>query len=159
MNEVEIRRFQESDVNEIHETIMLSVETSVLTKVYEPDRIDEFRRLYTPEYIADISRQRHMYVAVYDQKIVGCAAVSLVDGRAYVSCVYINPNYQGLGIGRKLLEALEKDEISVRAGTMFLHAVLTAKKFYEKLGYYVEDDIPEIIVEIGVEFIELVKKL
>ena len=70
--------------------------------------------MYTKKCILGYSKLRHMYVAVYNGKVVGCAAVSPVESMAFVSCVYINNNYQGLGIGKKLIEALEKDDIRLR---------------------------------------------
>ena len=64
-----------------------------------------------------------------------------------------------MGIGRKLINALEKDEISVKAGKIFLHALLTARKFYEKLCFHIEEDFPEIIRDTYVDIIQLVKEL
>ena len=87
--------------------------------------------MYTKKCILGYSKLRHIYVADYDGKVVGCAAVPPVDSMAYISCVYINNNYQGMGIGKKL-----------KAGKMFLHALLTARKFYEKLGFHIEGGLP-----------------
>ena len=57
------------------------------------------------------------------------------------------------------MSALEKDEISINAGKMFLHAVLTAIKFYEKMGFRFEEECPEIILDSGVEVVTMVKEL
>ena len=76
----------------------------------------------------------------------GYAAVSLEDSMAYVSCVYINNKYQGIGAGTKLMAALEKDEISPKAGKMFLHANLTASTFYKKLGFHSDKRIISILI-------------
>jgi N-acetylglutamate synthase-like GNAT family acetyltransferase len=34
----------------------------------------------------------------FDGKVVGCATVSYDETKAFVSCVYINNNYQGVGV-------------------------------------------------------------
>ena len=64
-----------------------------------------------------------------------------------------------MGIGKKLLSALEEDEISIKSGKMRLHATLTSRKFYEKAGFHMEEDPPEIIYDTGVEVIQLIKEL
>lgn len=156
---VEIRRFKESDVNGVHETIMKSLENNFLTRVYESIKFQIWRDVYTPEYILGMSKRRHLYVAIYKGKVVGSAAVSLENSVAYISCVYTNSDYQGLGIGRKLMTAVEKDEISVKAGKMYLHAIMTASPFYKKVGFHYETEYPEVIVDCGIEVIPMVKEL
>lgn len=162
MDQVQIRRFEEADLEGAYETVQLGLETDVMTRVYEPAQLEAWRELYSPKYILGLSRLRHLYVAVYEGgrgQIVGTAAVHRIDSEAYVSCVYVNPRYQGLGIGKKLMDAIEKDEISQETGKMTLSASMTAKKFYEKFGFHSEGEFPEIIVECGFETVHLVKEL
>ena len=156
---VQIRRFTESDLHGVHETIMKSLYSDLLAKVYEPSKFIIWRDVYTPKYILGLSKMRHLYVAVYKEQIVGCAAVSQDKSMAYIGCVYIDSDYQGLKIGKKLMSALEKDEISINAGKMFLHAVLTAIKFYKKMGFHYEKEYPEIILDSGIEVVTMVKEL
>ena len=157
---LKIRRFKESDLDGVYETITLAFETASIAKVYEPDKFKIWHDMYTKEGILNYAKQRHMYVAVYNEKIVGCATVSpMKPMTAFVSCVYVNKNYQGMGIAHKLIEALEKDEISQKAGKMLLHAILTSKTFYEKIGFHIEESFPEIIYDTGVEVIQLVREV
>jgi GNAT superfamily N-acetyltransferase len=43
--------------------------------------------------------------------------------------------YQGQGIGRKIIETLEKDEYFMRAKRIEIPASITACQFYRKMGY------------------------
>ena len=79
---------------------MKSLYSGLLAKVYEPSKFIIWRDVYTPKYILGLSKMRHLYVAVYKDEIVGCAAVSPDESMAYIGCVYINSDYQGLGIGK-----------------------------------------------------------
>lgn len=45
------------------------------------------------------------------------------------------PDYQGKGVGRKIIEALEADEYFLRARRTEVGSSLTAVNFYRKMGY------------------------
>ena len=49
--------------------------------------------------------------------------------------IFILPEYQGKGIGRKIIETLEKDEYFLRAKRIKVPASITAVPFYKKMGY------------------------
>lgn len=154
---IRIGRFRESDLAAVHDTIMSALEDVRLNKVYEST--EPWKALYTQKYILGISRLRHLYVAEREGKIVGCAAVHPDEGMAYVSTVYTHSACHGMGVGRMLLDALEDDEISITSGRMKLHAALTAKRFYEGLGYQVEEKFPEVVMDSGIETLVMVKEL
>ena len=157
--QVLIRRFEESDVDDVYETIFKSLYNNGLKKIYEPVKFKIWEDVYTPKYIIGLAKTKHFYVAVYKEKVVGCAAVSIVESVAFIECVYINTDYQGLGIGKKLITACEEDEFSKKAGKINLHAVLSAVKFYQKMGFHFEKECPEVIVDCGLEIVSMIKEL
>jgi len=53
-------------------------------------------------------------------------------------------NYQGRGIGRKIIETLEQDEYFTRASRIEVPASITALEFYKKMGYDYKDGIAEL---------------
>lgn len=79
-------------------------------------------------------------VSAYDgDKLVGMVA-TMDDGcmNAYVHYVLVDPEYQGYGIGRKLMQINDekyKDYINV-----VLIAYNNAIKFYKSLNYKINDD-------------------
>ena len=49
--------------------------------------------------------------------------------------IFISPEHQGKGIGRKIIETLEKDKYFLRAKRIEVPASITAVPFYKKMGY------------------------
>jgi len=58
--------------------------------------------------------------------------------------IFILPEYQGKGLGRKLIETLEQDEYALRAARIEIPASITAVGFYRKLGYDYKDSIAKL---------------
>ena len=72
---------------------------------------------------------RHSFVAEMDGQIVG---FSDMDDTGYLGRLYVHKDYQGLGIGKALYQTAES---AVDVPRYTLQASVTAKTFYEKLGY------------------------
>ena len=72
---------------------------------------------------------RHSFVAELDGMVVGFADM---DDVGYLGRLYVHKDYQGRGIGKTLCDAVEK---AVDVTKFTLHSSITAKLFYEKLGY------------------------
>ena len=70
--------------------------------------------------------------------IIGCGAIApywdKIDESSLFT-IFISPEYQGKGIGRKIIETLEKDEYFLRAKRIEIPASITAVQFYKKMGY------------------------
>ena len=49
--------------------------------------------------------------------------------------IFVLPEYQGKGIGRRIIQTLEQDEFFFRAKRIEIPASLTAVDFYRKMGY------------------------
>lgn len=62
--------------------------------------------------------------------------------------VFVLPEYQGKGIGKKIVETLEKDESFLNANKVKVFSSitavdLTAVDFYKKLGYHYKKGVFE----------------
>ena len=70
--------------------------------------------------------------------VVGCAGLEYYADDALIRSVALDPAYQGLRLGRRLIEALEAQALhdGVRALYLLTH---TARPFFQHLGYA---DIP-----------------
>jgi ribosomal protein S18 acetylase RimI-like enzyme len=65
----------------------------------------------------------------------------------YLSNVAVYPEYRSLGLGSRLLGAIEEEVKGVGKNRMVLHADVTnhgAIKLYEKLGYRIEEKAPAL---------------
>ena len=49
--------------------------------------------------------------------------------------IFVDPNWQGKGIGRKIIETLEQDAYFKRARRIEIPASITGVDFYRKMGY------------------------
>ena len=49
--------------------------------------------------------------------------------------IFVHPDYQGKGVGRKLIETLERDEYFLRADRIEITASINAVGYYLKMGY------------------------
>lgn len=55
--------------------------------------------------------------------------------------IFVLPEYQGKGVGRKIIETLEQDEFFLRAKRVEIPASITACGFYKKMGYSYKNGI------------------
>ena len=107
-----VRRFENGDAEEVSRLICTTIEISN-KKDYPEDLADKLIRTETPEHVLGQSGWTHMYVVLDGEKIIGCGAIGPYWGRVDESSlftVFVHPEYQGRGIGRKIMETLEQDE-------------------------------------------------
>lgn len=79
-----------------------------------------------------------MYVVCDNSQIIGCGAIAGYWGSTTESIlltIFVLPEYQGKGIGSKIIETLEQDEYFLRAKRIEIPASITAVEFYRKMGY------------------------
>jgi putative acetyltransferase len=86
---------------------------------------------FTQDMVIEKMAQRDVFVAVRDHVIVG--TISLGDGKLH--SMFVEPRLQGEGIGRCLVKHLERHAVSRGLSVLRLSSSITAKLFYEKLGY------------------------
>ena len=108
--------------------------------------MDELIRTETPEHVLGRSGWTHMYVLQDEGKIIGCGAIGPYWGKEDESSlftIFVLPEYQGKGIGRKIVETLEQDEYFLRAKRIEIPASITGVPFYLKMGYHYKNGISE----------------
>jgi len=86
---------------------------------------------FTPATLVQYSKERNVFVAVENEKILGTASLKEDD----ISTVFVNPNIHGKGIGSKLMDKVE--DLAKRNGykTVKLSSSLTSFEFYKRRGY------------------------
>lgn len=132
-----VRRFEEKDAQETAEMIRGTL-MEINRKDYDEKEMERIADGYCAERIRRIAEEAHLYVVCSEGKIIGTGAVKR-DGMQGEECeivtVFAHPGYQGCGVGRKIICALEDDEWFRKAGRVHLDASITAHRFYEKMGY------------------------
>jgi ribosomal protein S18 acetylase RimI-like enzyme len=64
--------------------------------------------LLTPELLRDKARAETIFLAFQGERLVGCVAVDERGDHLYLGKLAVDPDVQGLGIGRRLLDAAEQ---------------------------------------------------
>ncbi len=129
-----IRRFQMGDENALSALIRRTLREVNYTS--PKSELDYLIPHYSPETMVELSRTGHTYVLEEDGQIVGSGTV-LPDGasEAEIVAAFLVPESIGKGYGRKLFEALEADELAVKAERVWLTSSDMALGFYEHMGW------------------------
>lgn len=146
MESLIIRRFNNDDASTVSNIICRNF-LEVNIKDYSKEEMEKLAELYNADKILSINGYAHMYVATIDDKVVGCGAISSFWGKqdeSILLTIFVLPELHGKGIGRKIIETLEKDELFLRSKRIEIPASITACEFYKKLGYDYKDGIKEL---------------
>ena len=145
---ITIRAFEPEDAVSVSKLVRKVVKES-LSKDYPEPTVQLLYIEYKPEYFKEPIHNQKIFIAEDDGKIVGTAAI---HGNLIMD-VFVDPEYEGKGIGSQLLAHLERLARLQGHTTTQISANPYAIDFYEKLGYikveetYLEPyDLWEIIV-------------
>ncbi len=136
-----IRRFTEADAVWVSELIARSLRGSCV-RDYGETAIEALIQRMQPKDLLYRAAYTHFYVAEENGRIVGCGAIGPFWESKTESClfnVFVDPAFQRRGIGRALIETLERDEYGARASRIHVHASVTGLPFYRSLGYHHEN--------------------
>ena len=143
MKTITLRRFRNGDEFAVSDVICTTLAISN-RKDYSPGFIEENIRSHSPEVIAARAEEAHFYVATDGETIIGCGGITGYWGsteESYLISIFVLPNHQGKGVGRKIVETLEADEYFRRAWRTEVGSSLTAVSFYRRMGYELKNGI------------------
>ena len=141
-----VRRFQYNDAVEVSALIIKTLRTTN-AKDYSAEYIETDVKAFSPEGVIERAGWTHFYVVCDKECIVGCGAIGSYWGKEDESSlfnIFVLPEYQGKGVGRKIIETLENDEYFLRAKRVEIPASITACEFYKKMGYSYKNGIDVI---------------
>lgn len=127
-----LRRYIPSDVGGILSVFKNSIET-LCAQDYSPSQIAAWTKCADKEVWNAQFLSRHTTVAVADGIVVGFCDTEICG---HIDRLYVSPDYARRGIGKALVKDAES---AVEAKTVFVEASVTAKPFFEKLGYAVAE--------------------
>ena len=138
-----IRRFCEADAEQVSALIIHTLQTSN-SKDYSAEIINVLEKKMQPAGVLERAGWTHFYVAEENGDIIGCGAIGPYWGSETESSlfnIFVLPECQGKGVGRKIIETLERDEYFLRAEHVEVPASITGVGFYRKLGYEYKNGI------------------
>ena len=133
---LKIRPAQESDASQISGLVQETIRISN-AQDYSKAVVERVVANFSTDTVQHLLKSRIVLVADQDEVIVGTASL---EGDI-VRTVFVDPEVQGLGIGRRLMDAIEL--LAAKKGTVVrqVPSSLTARLFYAQLGYIeVRDD-------------------
>lgn len=92
----------------------------------------------TPDVVAPRFAEGPIWVAELDGEVVGTVSLTTEPEGFYIRSMAVRPGSQGLGIGHKLLDALEVHIETSEIERIFLYTtyfIQGAKELYEKHGF------------------------
>ncbi|MFH1420366.1 MAG: GNAT family N-acetyltransferase [Candidatus Aenigmatarchaeota archaeon] len=127
---MQIRKFKKGDEIKVSNIIRRCLR-EVNSKDYHKKVITNLCKFFTPSQIIKNSKNRTIFVAIENDKLVGTA--SLKGDKVFT--VFVNSDMHGKGIGSKLMDKIE--DLAKKKGykTIKVPASLTAFEFYKKRGY------------------------
>ncbi|MFB2769371.1 GNAT family N-acetyltransferase [Pelatocladus sp. BLCC-F211] len=129
-----IRQFHHQDTQEIMQLFYDTVH-NINIQDYTPEQVDA----WAPQYMDYRRWNEHLhskmsYVAELDGKIIGFAQLE-PDG--HIDCFYCHKDFQGMGVGSKLLDTLQTQAEALGIKRLFAEVSITAKGFFEHKGFQV----------------------
>ena len=134
---MEIRRFRQEDAAEVERLITRTLRVTN-SRDYSPEDIEANVLSHSAETVLKQAEDGHSYLACDGARIVGCGTVAGIGGsktESILLSIFVLPEYQGRGVGRQIVETLERDEYFLRAERVEISSSITAVEFYRKLGY------------------------
>jgi GNAT superfamily N-acetyltransferase len=151
MNTIRIKRYQSGQEIMIHQLIK---------KVYDEfvslDYSDEGNRFFyewiKPSTIAERQcNQINLWVAFIDSKLIGM--IEIRDNK-YISLLFVDKEYQGQGIAKKLFDKSLKEIIrrDPKLDKFYVHASPYSIPIYKKMGFIETDNMQE---ENGMKYLPM----
>lgn len=127
-----IRKYAVPDLMEILQLFYDTVHT-VNSKDYSQEQVDAWApKQLNVERWADFFAKNISYVAEIDGKITGFGDLTR---EGYLNTLYVHKDFQGKGIGSRIVKILEKEAKALSLNEITTEASITAKPFFEKRGY------------------------
>jgi putative acetyltransferase len=131
---ITIRQGKLSDLLELQQLFVDTIKTVCKTD-YNDQQINVWTASITnTQRWLNIIDKQLVLVAQENDKIVGFCSL---DNYNYIDLFYVHKDKQGLGIARLLYQEIEKEAIKNRQKQLTSDVSITARPFFEKIGFIV----------------------
>lgn len=98
---------------------------------YSSEIISQVEQSFSPQAILRLLAQRKVFVATLGNHVVATASLDL----DVVRSVFVEPAYQGRGIGRQLMTRIQLVAIAGGLNELRVPSSITAEGFYASIGF------------------------
>jgi N-acetylglutamate synthase-like GNAT family acetyltransferase len=126
-----MRKFRPADLNAVKKLIYNTIDVCY-PAVYCPEAIKYTKNYHSSENILKGAKKGYTVVLERGNRI---AAVGAIIKNGYITRVFVNPKFHKQGLGKLIMAKLHTKALSAGIKTVKLDSTLTAKKFYDSLGY------------------------
>jgi len=125
-----IRNATNADAPAISRTILNALRESNVQD-YSAEIIEQVAQSFSPPAILHLLAERQVLVATAGSHIVATASLD----HDIVRSVFVDPRYQGKGVGRHLMERIQSLAINAGLNQLRVPSSITAEGFYASLGF------------------------
>lgn len=144
--EVTVRPYQEQDVEKIVNLIRRNF-LEVNVKDYGEEAMRALAKQHDVNWFKKVASYANVYVFCINDEVIGVGSISCYWGsltESILLTIFVLPELHGNGIGRFIVQTLEKDELFLRADRIEIPASITAVEFYKKQGYDYKNGINKL---------------
>ncbi|UCB42826.1 MAG: GNAT family N-acetyltransferase [Dehalococcoidales bacterium] len=137
--DIETRKFSEEDLQAVYQLIQRTIDISY-HEAYPEEAVEFFKNHHRKEEILNETATGYTVVAESNNELVGTGTLLGL----HIVRVFVNPLHQHRGIGKIIVQELEREALVDKPATLYLEASLVSRQFWESLGYIIqsEDFIP-----------------
>jgi putative acetyltransferase len=134
---MKIRRYKEGEEQTLWSLLYETVH-KVNNRDYSQAQIEAWAPSQSdPSKWKDRLSRTNPFVAEENGELIGFAEL---EENGHIDCFYCAHNWQGKGVGRALLHAIEHEASKRGMSCLFAEASITAKGFFEKMGYSIKGE-------------------
>lgn len=133
--DIRIREFDQSDLPAVYRLVQNTIE-EVYKDVYPVEAIEFFRCYHSRDNITNDAAAGYTIVAVCGDETIGTATLLGSNMRR----VFIKPSHQHKGIGKLLVDNIERKASLEQLTMIDLDASIVSRSFWESLGFLVQTE-------------------
>lgn len=131
------RQFQDGDALKLA-SLFYSTIHEINIQDYTPEQVDAWAPpLSTWDMGKWDSSFKNKFIVVAEDK-TELAGFGELEPNGHIDRFYISKNFIGKGVGKEIYSRLEKEALKNFLPELFVEASITAKPFFEKLGFVVQ---------------------
>lgn len=127
---MKLRKFKKEDTKKVCYLIRRNMK-EILPNFYPKDVVDFLYNHETPKKFLKRGKNRIYIVAVKGKRIIGIAGLEENDVKSF----FVNPSFHKKGIGKLLINEIEKIAKSRNLKKLIVNSSFNAQGFYEKCGF------------------------